>query len=504
MPPKVLTVAGTRRPRRTDLPTPAHELPTPVNTAGRSTRAMTAETFGEHLRRLRQERKLSLRQLSASSFIDFSQLSKVENGHRRPSAILAVAVDQALHAGGTLVALAESERGQLSRGLISYAGSQGPRLEPGRADAHALIAPSVTLHEMISAEPSDYGTLTTGLDTDVNRREALTLGGLAASRLVIRLSQVARALTPYGLDLPDAAQPHTIAELAMATAEAKKSYQACRYGAALDQIVTLLAAVRATRSVETGDGMLAVEAVAAAAYQVTGSVLLKLGDIGLAALAADRSMDAALRSTLPLPIAASARLVTHALMNAGHTDRATEIATTAAQRLNNDLKSPSPEALSIYGALILRAAIAAARSEDRASAHHLLDEAEATARRLGIDGNAEWTAFGPTNVKLHRVNVAVLLGDAGTAIELAQHIGPSRVLIAERRASLLIDVAQAYAQWGKFDRSYAALAQAEQTAPEEVHARTSVHRLIADLVQRGPRTVGADAHALANRIGIDV
>ncbi len=35
-----------------------------------------------------------------------------------------------------------------------------------------------------------------------------------------------------------------------------------------------------------------------------------------------------------------------------------------------------------------------------------LDEADDAARRLGADGNARWTAFGPTNARLHRVNIA--------------------------------------------------------------------------------------------------
>jgi transcriptional regulator with XRE-family HTH domain len=73
---------------------------------------MTAETFGEHLRRLRQDHKLSLRQLSALSHIDYSQLSKVENGRRAPGAILATAVDEALNANGALVAHAQSDRVQ--------------------------------------------------------------------------------------------------------------------------------------------------------------------------------------------------------------------------------------------------------------------------------------------------------------------------------------------------------------------------------------------------------
>jgi hypothetical protein len=37
-----------------------------------------------------------------------------------------------------------------------------------------------------------------------------------------------------------------------------------------------------------------------------------------------------------------------------------------------------------------------------------------------------WTAFGSTNVKLHRVHVAVTLGDAGTALDVARTVDVSK------------------------------------------------------------------------------
>jgi transcriptional regulator with XRE-family HTH domain len=83
------------------------------------------ETFGQHLRRLRQDQNLSLRQLSALSFIDFGQLSKVENGRRKPSTILATAIDQALSANGALIAHAETERPRLPESPANIANANG-------------------------------------------------------------------------------------------------------------------------------------------------------------------------------------------------------------------------------------------------------------------------------------------------------------------------------------------------------------------------------------------
>lgn len=134
----------------------------------------------------------------------------------------------------------------------------------------------------------------------------------------------------------------------------------------------------------------------------------------------------------------------------------------------------------------------------------LLDEADQTARRLGRDDNAHWTAFGPTNVAQHRVHAAMVLGDAGTAVDLARRIDPARIPIAERKATLFIDTAAALGQWGKHEQAYEALRRAEDIAPEEVRTRPVVHGLLADLALRGPRSIRVPAREFATRIGVDL
>ena len=133
----------------------------------------------------------------------------------------------------------------------------------------------------------------------------------------------------------------------------------------------------------------------------------------------------------------------------------------------------TPEALSVYGSLLLRGAIAAAQHDQRSTAFELLAEADDAARQLGADGNFRWTAFGPVNAKMHRVNVSVALGDAGAAVDIARGIDLSAVAVTERKASLLIDVARAFLQSGRHEKAYLALRAAGETAPEEIAGRPS-------------------------------
>jgi tetratricopeptide (TPR) repeat protein len=331
------------------------------------------------------------------------------------------------------------------------------------------------------------------LADDVERRAVLRSG----------IAAVAQALTDHRSRTVGERRttPSSTTELAMIVSRAKRHRQASRYSTALALLPRLLGAVRSACEAGDGDRLLRTHQLAADAYQATGSVLLKLGDVGLAAIAADRSARSATASGDPVMLAASARLITHMLMGSGHAEPAAELATRAAQRLSADISQPDGRALSVYGALLLRGAVAAAASNDRDNARRLLDEAEDAARRLGREDNAQWTAFGPTNVAQHRVHVAMVLGDAGTAVHLARQVDVNRIALLERRAALFLDTAMALAHWGKYEESYRALCDADRIAPEEVRTRGVARQLVAELVVRAPGRIRQSVQNFAEEIG---
>ena len=214
---------------------------------------------------------------------------------------------------------------------------------------------------------------------------------------------------------------------------AKQAYQASRYTQVARMIPGLLPALDAAASTHGGDLQLQAWGLMAQAYHVAASIGLKVGDEGPGWLAADRSLRAAERNGNSLMVASSARIVVHALAASGHHRHATELARRAATRLSQNAHLDDDKAVSVYGSLLLRGAIAAAHNQDRSETTELLDEADDASRRLGADHNHAWTAFGPTNVLLHRVHIATILGDAGTAIDHARHIEPTTIPLAERR-----------------------------------------------------------------------
>lgn len=286
---------------------------------------------------------------------------------------------------------------------------------------------------------------------------------------------------------------------------ARREYQGCRYSELARHLPALLARLDSACEMLAGDARGKACELAADAYHVAAGLLLKLDDQGLASLAADRSMRAAQASGDPVTIGASARIITHTLMSGGHLPAAVSAASRYAAGLDHAMESHTPDSLSVYGALLLRGSVAAAQHGDRAAAHELLGEADEAARRLGLDdadANLRWTAFGPANAMLHRVNIAVTLGDAGTAIDVAGRVDLSKVAVTERRATLLLDVSRAFLQWGRHEKAYAALRAAEATAHEEVAGRPSVHRLVRELRTTAPASIRRDVDQFAAQIGV--
>ncbi len=299
---------------------------------------------------------------------------------------------------------------------------------------------------------------------------------------------------------PGAAPPDLIA-LAAAVARAKRDYQACRYSDVTRDLPALLTRLQTACAVLGGQDRLQACTLSAEAHHVAASILIKAGDQGLGWLAADRSMQAAGASEDPVTIASSARIITHAMMNSGHYKAAADTASALAARFDHDMAAHDPESLSVYGSLLLRGAIAAAQQDNRRTADDLLNEASEAASRLGEDRNLRWTAFGPTNASLHRVNIAVTLGDAGTAIDVARAVDLTAIDVTERKATFLMDTARAFLQCGRHERAYLALRAAEEIAPEEITGRPAAHRLVRDLMNTAPLSVQRHAEDFARRIG---
>ncbi|WP_221208436.1 helix-turn-helix domain-containing protein [Nocardioides albus] len=237
-------------------------------------------------------------------------------------------------------------------------------------------------------------------------------------------------------------------------------------------------------------------AVSARIHHLAASTLSKIGESDLAWLAAERAMHAADRSADPLVLASAARAGTHALLAAGRYEEAIELGSSAAEWLRQDMIADDPSAISLLGMLHLRVGVAAARHDDRSTANDHLRLAEELADILDGDGNYWQTAFGPTNVRLHQVSIALDLGDVAYVVDHADDVDTTAVPV-ERGACHRIDMAKALSLVAEDERALAFLLEAEGQAPQLVRHSATVRQTVKALQRRAPSTGQASSPLMA-------
>jgi hypothetical protein len=203
-------------------------------------------------------------------------------------------------------------------------------------------------------------------------------------------------------------------------------------------------------------------------------------------------MKAADNADDPLVLASAARAGAHALFAVGRYDEALQLGQAARTWIAARVRDSDPNALSLIGMLDLRMANAAARRNDRAIATELLANAESAALQLGVDGNYWQTAFGPTNVMLHRLSTALDLGDVSYVTEYGPRVD-STGLPVERQVCHHIDVARAYSYSAEDDEAIDTLLTAEQKAPQLVRHNPAVREIVREIHRRSPLSRGGRA-----------
>lgn len=242
----------------------------------------------------------------------------------------------------------------------------------------------------------------------------------------------------------------------------------------------------ASRQVNHQAQRLAVFVLLADAYQVAAAMLVKTGDAGAAWIAADRAITAGERcGDRALVIAGHLRMA-HTFVDSSERDLALHVLH-GAVGLAPDLSAESePGLVSLTGACALLLAVLEARADHAADARRHLRVAQRLAAYIGGNRNDYGTEFGPTNVVLHQVAVAVELGNAAEALDIASDVHIAD-LLPERQARFLVDVARAHAQRHAVEEAVAALTRAEQIAPGEIRELRRIRGLLSDLEHQAGR-----------------
>ncbi|MEV5967934.1 helix-turn-helix transcriptional regulator [Kribbella sp. NPDC051952] len=236
-------------------------------------------------------------------------------------------------------------------------------------------------------------------------------------------------------------------------------------------------------------------------YTLATELMIKVGHDHLAWTTADRALQAAYSCDDILTQAFARRAWAMVLRRAGRTATANQLVTDTAAALQPDLRRGSDH-LSVYGSLMSTAAYTTAMAGDRDSARTLIDEAADAARHILPGTNRRNPTFDRVGVDLYRISIARVLGDPGTAIDIARQINPATITTVERRGQYWTDIARSYHQWGRSEHCYRALLAAEQAAPDEVRHRSHIQVITRNLLQQ-PDTGGfTGLRSFANRVGV--
>jgi transcriptional regulator with XRE-family HTH domain len=301
-----------------------------------------------------------------------------------------------------------------------------------------------------------------------------------ASALRLLLSSSLRL--SLAVDVPTTAED--LAELREETERAWQLAHAARYDDLVPLLVRLLPTLEASARAAKGAARQSAYRMLARTYHSASAALIKLNELAAAWVAADRAISAGESGGDQLLMAEGVFRLTLVFQAGRQYDQAEHAAVTGIRALMPLADAGTVAALSLQGALHLQLAIVAARQNRAEEAMSHLRQAARAASQVGQDRNDYHTEFGPTNVSLHEVAVAVELGDAGTALRTAAAVDASR-LSPERHGRLLLDVARAHLQRRNGEAALTALVDAERIAPEQTHHHWLARSLLQDLERAG-------------------
>jgi hypothetical protein len=124
---------------------------------------------------------------------------------------------------------------------------------------------------------------------------------------------------------------------------------------------------------------------------------------------------------------------------------------------------------------------------------------------MGIGRVVIRTSSGPTNVAIHRLSVAIELGDATDALRLggAMDTSPIPPGGADRHAWVHLDLARAYDMKRQDEAALHRLLEAERIAPELTRNHAMAREMVGAMLQRREgRSTTPGLRELADRVGI--
>jgi transcriptional regulator with XRE-family HTH domain len=370
----------------------------------------------------------------------------------------------------------------------------------GRAPcSKSLIAQVERGHK--PATPSLIVAVARVLNVDVTELTGQPYRGSNAStdRVHAAIPDIRQAIAywdiPPELDTPPRPLPELAAEIGLVRRfRMEASY--VKLGAILPRLVNELTA---QAHALTGADRAGAFGLLSDAYTAVDSMAYKLGYMDLFALAVERMEWAAKQSDDPLLPQVAAMRRSSVFLATGAWDGGMTLLDRASRDLDAD--GSGEAGLSVSGTIHLRSAILAARAGRRGAAWESVRQAAEVAACIGHDTRDYGLLFGPANVAIHQVAVAIELGDADEAVRRARELALPDDLPRERSSHHFIDLSRAWIWQGRYDRALACVARAERLAPQRTRYHPMARQTVTQLLDH-QRRLPEPLRAIATRMGL--
>jgi hypothetical protein len=367
-------------------------------------------------------------------------------------------------------------------GLAGISPSYLSRLENGERalDRRSLL---VALADALEVSPME-----------ITGGAAITPGEVGEDR---RLIAVRMAMMSVDMNEPrgQVRPAGTLAARVEALLEAQRDCRLGEVGESLPALIrdlhTTLAAGRDEREVLRLIALTHVQGTQAWLTDIGASCDLAWQAATLARRAAERLSDD------PMTHAVSAFGTAFGLMGAGAFDLA------AATLTVPEVGTASGEAMQVTGMLALTSSLVAASRGHPAERAAALAEASELAERTG-DGNALWFGFGPANVGVWRMSVALETGEYAEAARIAGTIDPRALPSPTRRSTYWREYGRALARLPRrHGDAVLMLRRAEKISPARIHRHPLMRSVIAELLAKARRdAAGRELRGMAYRAGL--
>lgn len=233
-------------------------------------------------------------------------------------------------------------------------------------------------------------------------------------------------------------------------------------------------------------------------YWCTGCTLVHLGQTDPAFMAVRQALDSANLGTDPLLSATLRGSVAWQLLVQGRYEESRRICVRAADDIE-PAENPSLAHLSAYGSLIVTAATAAGRDQRVGEANHMIEEARKVADRMGVDRHDYETYFGPSQVTMQAVDVAVVTQNYTGALDTARAMPRGNGLPLASKCRHLADKSLALTRTGHHGEALDALLAAEAMGPDWIRHQALPKQIVAELLDHD----GASRlRQFANHLGV--